>query len=148
MPLPEAFVILGAIGTIASIINITQIALARAKSLAQFLKGCVRASLEGFLVLLGLIESTYKRSLFFLARHPHAQHNTVLALINEFANCLRICRHHASEIDDQLVLIFQSRCRAWTATIAEPQLERHRTSLESAKMNLGLCMTTIRYNCS
>ena len=140
----EAVVLLGVAGAVGNLINLTVTTIFRAKSLAAFVKSSLRNSLEAFLALLRNIESTYDTTLAILHSLPgiHRQQSSKLA--GNFNQCLRICRQHSNEIDDQLVLILLSRWRAWTAKRAESHLERHRIALEAAKMDLSLCMATIR----
>lgn len=140
----EAIVALGVVGSVGSLINLAFVAISRAKTLAAFIKASVRTSLEGFLALLRAIESTYGETLTILRSIPEVHRQDSLDLPRTFAECLRVCRLHSDEIDDRLILILQSRCRAWTAKLAESHLERHRIALEAAKINLNLCMSTIR----
>ncbi|KAF7513356.1 hypothetical protein GJ744_009777 [Endocarpon pusillum] len=138
-----AIVALGVVGSIGNLVNSAFVAISRAKTLAAFIKASVRTSLQGFLALLRAIESTYKKTLTNLRSVAEGHRQESLDLARTLAECLRVCRFHSDEIDDQFVSILQSRCRAWTAMWAESHLERHRIALEAAKMNLSLCMSTI-----
>lgn len=140
----EAIVALSVLGSVGNLINLTFVAISRAKTLAAFIKASLRTSLEGFLALLRTIEGTYNKTLTILRSVPEVGRQDSTDLARTLAECLRVCRLHSDEIDDQLVLILQSRCRVWTAKWAESHLERHRIALEAAKMNLSLCMSTIR----
>lgn len=140
----EAILALGVVGSVGNLINLAFVAITRAKALAALIKASVRTSLEGFLGFLRTIESTYNKTLTILRSVPEVRRQDSLDLERTLAECLRVCRFHSDEIDDQLVFILQSRCRAWTAKWAESHLERHRIALEAAKMNLSLSMSTIR----
>lgn len=140
----ELTIVFGVIGTLGTLINLTFTAISRAKALAAFIKASTRTTLETFLGLLRTIESTYCTTLANLSSLPGRHHGHLSDLFRTLSKCLRACRLHSSEIDDHLVRILQSRCRAWTAKWAGPHLEMHRNGLEAAKMDLHLCMSTIR----